>query len=267
MDVKVHLAVLARFKLLIAAGFVLAVLLAILSVAKLQFNRFPPLAYRGHELWMSHETLLVTQTGFPIGQSVYNEVLPVRQGNTPITGPESSYVQRFADTGRFATLAALYARLANSDQVERLLLKHHPVRGGVSISASAVTDSQVGPLPLVQVTGMGISRSAASAMARNASDALRQYISNEQTANSVPATSRVVLATVKRAGSTGPIEDSLGGTTLVSGHSKLKPMAVFIAVFGLFVAIAYILENLRPRIRLVKPAAEAEERRRNRPAA
>jgi hypothetical protein len=266
MDVKVHLAVLARFKLLLAAGFALAGLLAILAVAKPQFSRFPFLAYRGHELWMSHETLLVTQTGFPIGQSVFNEVLPVRQGNAPITGPQTSYVQRYADTGRFASLAALYARLANGDAVERLLLAHDPVRGGVSISASAVTDTQVGPLPLVQITGMGISRSASVAMAHNASGALRQYISNEQRANSVPDASRVVLATVKRAGTTSTIEDSLGGTTLVSGHSKMKPMAVFIAVFGLFVAIAYILENLRPRIRLVKPAKDDADYR-ERPAA
>ena len=68
------------------------------------------------------------------------------------------------------------------------------------------------------------------------------------------------------AGTTSTIEDSLGGTTLVSGHSKMKPMAVFIAVFGLFVAIAYILENLRPRIRLVKPAKDDADYR-ERPAA
>lgn len=248
MDVKVHLAVLARFKLLIAAGFVLALLLAILSAATFQFKGgMPSLAYRGHELWMSHETLLVTQAGGPFVQS------------NP--GP------RFSDTGRFSTLAALYARLANSDQVERLLLSHHRVPGGVSISASAITDSQVGPLPLVQITGMGTSQSAAAAMANGASDALRQSISDQQTADNIPNSGRVVLSTVKRAGSTGKIADALGGTTLVTGHSKMKPMAVFIGIFGLFVAIAYILENLRPRIRLVEPSVQDKDRDKHRPAA
>ena len=246
MDVKVHLAVLARFKLLIAAGFVLALLLAILSAAKIQLKGgTPSLVYRGHELWMSHETLLVTQAGGPYVTS----------------GP------RTPDTGRFSTLAALYARLANSDQVERLMLSHHRVPGGVSISASAITDSQVGPLPLVQITGMGTSQSAAAAMANGASTALRQSISDQQTSDNISAADRVVLSTVKRAGSTGPIADALGGTTLVTGHSKMKPMAVFIGVFGLFVAIAYILENLRPRIRLVEPSAQDKDRDKHRSAA
>lgn len=253
MDVKTHLAVLGRFRLLVTAGLVLAILLAVFSTATVTAKGgVPHLAYRGKELWMSHETLLVTQSGFPIGQSVYDEVVPLRQGNQRITGPNGTYVQRFADTGRFATLAALYARLANSDAVERLLLSRQPVRGGVSISATAVTDSQVGPLPLVQITGMGTSRDAAIAMAHNASTSLRSYISREQTANKVQDDSRVVLTTIKRAGSMGPIEDSLGGTTLVAGHSKLKPTAVFLGVLALFIALAYILENVRPRIRLVQ---------------
>jgi hypothetical protein len=248
MDVKVHLAVLARFKLLIAAGFVLALLLAILSAAKIQFKGgMPSLAYRGHELWMSHETLLVTQSGGPFIRTDIGT--------------------RFTDTGRFSTLAALYARLANGDQVERLMLSHHRVPGGVSISASAITDSQVGPLPLVQITGMGTSQSAANGMANGASAALRDVISAQQTADNVPDSNRVVLSTVKRAGNTGPIADALGGTTLVSGHSKMKPMAVFIGVFGLFIAIAYILENLRPRIRLVEPSAQDKDRDKHRPAA
>jgi len=263
MDAKVHLAVLGRFKVLLAGGLVLALLLSILSAAKLSFKGGPHLAYRSSELWMSHETLLVTQTGFPIGQSVYNEVVPLRQGNQPITGPSGTYVQRFADTGRFASLAALYARLANSDPVEQLLLSHRRVPGGVSISATAVTDSQVGPLPLVQVTGMGTSRGAAVGMAHNASNALRSYISRQQQANNVPDDSRVLLATIKRAGSSdGGIQDSLGGTTLVSGHSKLKPLIVFLGVFALFVAIAYILENFRPRIRLVTTEADKDQDRR-----
>lgn len=245
MDVKVHLAVLARFKLLIAAGFVLALLLAILSAAKIQFKGgMPSLAYRGHELWMSHETLLVTQAG----------------------GPFVS-VNPKGDTNRLSTLAALYARLANSDQVERLLLSHHRIPGGVSISASAITDSQVGPLPLVQITGMGTSQGAAATMANSASAALRDDIAAQQTADNVSDSNRVLLSTVKRAGTTGKIADALGGTTLVSGHSKMKPMAVFIGIFGLFVAIAYILENLRPRIRLVEPSAQDKDRDKHRPAA
>jgi hypothetical protein len=153
----------------------------------------------------------------------------------------------------------LYARLANSDPVERLLFAHGPVRGGVSLGATAVWDTQIGPLPLIQVTGMGITQRSAIAMAHNGATALRTYIASQQEANDVPKESRVLLATIKRAGSPNGVEDSLGGTTLVQGRSKVKPMIVLAAVLGLFIAIAYILENLRPQMRLV-PAPGTGER-------
>ena len=70
MDLKLHLGVLWRFKFLIAAGLVLAVVLAVLSVMRVSFQgTTPTLTWRGVEIWTSNETLLVTQSGFPIGQS------------------------------------------------------------------------------------------------------------------------------------------------------------------------------------------------------
>jgi hypothetical protein len=249
VDVSTHLAVLRRFKWLIVAGFVLAILLSVLSVAKVSAKG---LQYRKPQLWASHETLLVTQTGFPIGQSVYNEVVPLQTGDRPVaTGPNSSgtYVPRFADPGRFSTLAVLYARLANSDPVIHLLVTHGRVPGGVSLSANAVWDTQIGALPLIEMTGMGTSEAAAIAMAHNGAESLRTYIAGQQAANNVPTDSRVILTTIKRAGAPSGIADGLPGTFVVSGHSKMKPMVVFLGILGLFIATAYALENLRPRIR------------------
>jgi hypothetical protein len=254
MDLRLHLAVLWRFRLLMGIGLAVALLLAVLSVARISASG---LSYRGQELWVSHETLLVSQTGFPIGQSVFNEVVPVRTSNgTPVTGAQGNqdYVPRYADAGRFAELAVLYARLANSDPVERLLLARGPIKGGVSISAAGVTDQQAGPLPLIQVAGMGTTTTAAMAITHRAATALRRYIAEEQIHNNVPKESRVLLTTVKDAGSQSLIADGLPTTTLVQGHSKLRPMIVFVAIFGLFAAIAFILENLRPRLRLIEAA-------------
>ncbi len=183
MDVRLHLSVLWRFKWLVATGFVLALLLAVLSVARIGTKG---LSYRGSELWASHELLLVTQSGFPIGQSIYNEVVPLRTRTGDVTGSPGDYVPRYAGDGRFATLAVLYARLANSDPVEQLVLARGRVKGGVSLSATGVSDTQVGPLPLIQITGMGTSRGAAIAMAHNTSEALRGYIADQQVANKVP---------------------------------------------------------------------------------
>ena len=181
MDLRTHFAVVQRFKWLVAAGFALAVFLAVFSVARLDLKH-GGLSYRSPELWMSQEVLLVTQSGFPIGQSVYNEVLPLRTGNGGVLGQSGgNYVPRYANDGRFAALAVLYARLANSDPVERLIFAHGPVKGGVSIAATGVSDAQAGPLPLIQVVGMGTSRSSSVAMAHTAQSDARSISGSKVT--------------------------------------------------------------------------------------
>src|SRR4051812_44189213 len=144
MDLRLFFGVVWRFRLLVALGFVIATGLAVVSAAHVRFDGFQPqLSYRGEQLWVSHETILVSQTGFPIGQSVFNEVVPVKiaNGNT-ITGNGNDYVPRYADAGRFAELAVLYARLTNSDPVEHLIFAKGRVKNAVSLSATSVT-SQV----------------------------------------------------------------------------------------------------------------------------
>jgi hypothetical protein len=241
--------------LLVAAGFVIAVGLAVLSVAHVRLDGFKPvLAYRGEEIWVSHETILVSQTGFPIGQSVFSEVVPVKVADGSNTADPNDYVPRYADAGRFAQLAVLYARLANSDPVERLMFTQGPVPGALSLSATSVTSQVAGPLPMIDVTGMGTSPRAAVAITERGAWALRKYIAQQQVANHVPNDSRVVLSTVRSAGSRSAIEDGIPGTTLVQGHSMTRPLVIFLAVMGLFAGLAFVLENYRPRVRPVVDA-------------
>jgi hypothetical protein len=263
MDLRVHAAVLWRFRLLMGAGVLLALLLAILSIAKIGSSG---VTYRDKEQWLSHETLLVSQTGFPIGQSVLNEVVPLRTSSgSTVTGDQGNpdYIPRYADTGRFSELAVLYARLANSDPVERLLFKAGPIPGAVSISAAGVSDQAAGPLPLIEVSGVATTAKGAKNLTHRAATALKRYIATQQAHNNVPEESRVLLTTVKDASDRNLIEDGLQGTMLIKGHSKLRPMLVFVAVFGLFAAIAFVLENLRPRLRLVEAAPVSSNKRKS----
>jgi hypothetical protein len=84
-------------------------------------------------------------------------------------------------------------------------------------------------------------------MAHRGASALRSYIGSEQNANKVPPTSRVLLKTIKSAESPNGIAEGLSNALLVQGHSKMRPLVVFSAVLAMFLTLAYILENLRPR--------------------
>src|SRR5215470_1393727 len=103
MDFHLFGSVLWRFRYLVAAGLVVALLLSVLTVAKL-----PSFAPRTPPVYASHATLLVTQTGFPWGSAVqqYSQS-PTGEGGLVPAG----------DLTRLTNLANLYVQLANSDLI------------------------------------------------------------------------------------------------------------------------------------------------------
>ncbi len=58
-----------KHRLVLLVGFGLACLLAFVAVYRVGSNG---ISYRQQEQWVSHETLLVTQPGFPVGRTVLN---------------------------------------------------------------------------------------------------------------------------------------------------------------------------------------------------
>ena len=66
MDLRLFSRVVWRFRLLVGLGFLLALALAVLSLARVSFADGPHLTYRKPTIWSSVTTLLVTQrTGGP----------------------------------------------------------------------------------------------------------------------------------------------------------------------------------------------------------
>ena len=80
-------------------------------------------------------------------------------------------------------------------------------------------------------------------LARRGTKALIEYIEEQQRANGIPKEQRVVLAVVN--------EPKLGRgrTELLSGRSMTMPIVVFCVVLFATFGLAFILENLRPRVR------------------
>lgn len=236
IDLHLFGRVLWRFKFLVLGGFILAVLLATLAVAKVSLTDGKPVfAYREPQVWAAYETLLITQQGFPEG----NAILAPTQ--TP-TGSALAY----ADPGRFAYLADLYARLANSDAVQRRILPDGIEPPTVVTAAPVVSNiGNQGLLPMLIITGRSTMPQRAIGLTRAASAAFQSYLAERQAKAGIPDDQRVVISVL-----------NLPKKAIVATpHKKTTPLMVFLAVLAAAVGLALILENLRPRSRTAKPAS------------
>jgi hypothetical protein len=241
MDFGLYARVLWRFRFLVAVGAILATSLASLSVVRVSSDG---LTYRQSQLWMSNIRLLVTQTGFPEGR-LYAQTRDQTSKDQPV--PPGVAV---ADPARFNVLAILYAQLATSDPVRRLMLKEGPARG--RIIAQPLRDEQSGTLlPLMDLTTISQSPRGAITLAERAARALNTYLSDQQRVNQVPSTDRVVLQTLVQ-----PRE-----AELYQPRSKTIAIVVFLVVMLATFGLALLLENTRPRNRAIEDAAEAGVRR------
>lgn len=165
-------------------------------------------------------------------------VLPAASAGGP-----KAFTPPNAPSDRFIELANVYAALATSDPVERLIRRHGPLRGSITAIALKSTNGSDAPLPLVAVNGVSTSPERAMAVADRAAQGLRDYIEIEQRKNGIPDNQRVILSIVKEPGPTT--------TDLLKRRSKTLPIVIFLTTLLAFVGLTFILENLRPRIRPV----------------
>ncbi len=233
-----YLRVLWRFRLLVAVGLVLAIALAFASLVRVGFSQGSvSLSYRQQPTWQSTTRLFVTQEGFPWGRSVF----PTTPAAAPPTGSSGPSGLAFADPGRFAGLAVLYAQFINGDLIQRQIRKAVPQSH--ALSATAVTDPATNSaLPLIDVMSLAHTPSEAVRVSRAGADLFRSYIAEQQASADIPANQRVLLQVV----STRAIE--------VEGRKKTPALVAFLAVMIATVGLAFVLENLRPRSPAVAPA-------------
>jgi hypothetical protein len=242
MDFRLYGRVLWRFRLIVAGGFVVALILAMLAIVRIGPHG---LSYRHHELWATTTRLLVTQKGFPEGR-LYAQDPTTAATLTP--GQEAARLRiPVADPARFNNLAILYAELATSDPVRTLMLRDGPIVG--QTNATPLRDEASGVLlPLIDLTAISTSPTAAIKLADRNAAALDEYVSGEQHANNVPRSDRVVVQTV--------VEPRRA--KVFQPRSKTMAIVVFLAVLLATVGLAFALENLRPRVRTVNEAGETK---------
>jgi hypothetical protein len=235
MDLQLYARVLWRFRALLVLGLILAASLAFLSYVKVSFDGgVPELSYRDAEEWSSETTLFVTQQGFQYGR-VAEPYLPSDEeaGLPPIP---------LADPDRLAMLTALYARLANSDEVRALIRRDGPLNGFLDFEPVPAPEYS-GPsiLPLLNIRATAATPRDSVVLVTRATRAFRTWLVRQQTAAGIFPEQRVVVEVLNRASS----------PQLVAGRGKTLPIVVFLTVMTAVIGLIFILENLRPRVRTI----------------
>jgi hypothetical protein len=229
MDLGVYLRVLWRFRALVAAGILVSAGLAFLSHVRVDLDGgVPQVSYRTPLVWASTSTVLITERGFPWGASSLQDFEALQRGAQP-KGPQ------YTDPGRFTQLALLYARLAKSDGV-RAIVDRKGRPKGASYSVSPVIQDGI-TLPMLSISAWSTSPKDARELARVATEAFRSYIATEQNASAIPPERRVKLEVVR----------SANVARVISGRSIVRPMFVLIIALAATFALAFALENFRPR--------------------
>jgi len=230
---------------LVIGGVVVGVLLALLSYYKPVLNGgVPSLEPRKAETWQASEILFLTQSGFPAGRTE-QPVVTVRVGG------EETTMARYADPGKFTSLAPLYAQLANSDVVkERAISAGGPLEGTARTIPTADTSyGAVNGLPMLSVFATAPTRQGARSTAARISSAFRDYIVAEQNAAKIPDNKRIEIEVVNEA----------GDETLLVPRKKTLPVVVLLAVLSATIALAFMRENTRKRVETIETVEDTED--------
>lgn len=249
MDLALYGRVLWRFRLIVFLGLIIAVLLAVLAVARPELkNGSLRLTYRDQQGWTSTSRVWVTQAGFPLGRSVYDQYLPA---------PKSTDVQipKFSDPTRFSSLATVFTALVPSDGVEQIMRRKGPIDGEIGASQPTLPGNGSIVLPFVDVFATASSPERAQSLSALASRSLISYVEKEQQANNIPTDKRVVLQVVSAA----------QPAVLTKARPKSRPVIVLLATLLVVIGLTFFLENLRPRVQPVSigsktPSAPAADR-------
>ena len=218
MDLELYLRVLWRFKLLIAAGFLVAAGLAFLSVVRVSPTSSPAFSYREDEVWVGRASFETEEEGM--------------------------------NAGRTGELSPIYARLATSDAVRNLVRAEGPIDDETEyIEVAPVLanpwNSNSAPLPILQINSYATTPERAKELTRREIHAFQQYLAGEQEANKIPEETRVLVTEMQTA---LPPE-------LLTARSKTLPVVVFMTIMLGFIGLAFLGENLRPRVRVAAEEA------------
>jgi hypothetical protein len=253
MDLKRHLQVLWRFRLILVAGVLLGTILALLASFRLDGTQ---LTWRSSQTFESTSTLFVTQPGFPWGRvtlpAVTQSQVPAAEGQQADGSNSSGQPTQRREYGvpeRFADLAVLYAYLASSEQV-RALMNPQP-RSADEVTITPLSNPGTGAgLPLLLITAKGTDPVRVKGLTEAAVKAVKDYLKTQQQKADIASGARTEIQVLNRPSK----------PYVVEGHAYIGSVIAFFLMIAFAVGLAYVLENLRPRgPKLVPAPADAAE--------
>ena len=239
MDLPLYFRVLWRFRLIVLPGLVVAIALAVLAYGKVDLSHGFKVTPRAVPEYHDDALLLVTQRGFPWGSS--------QQPYVPGDVNKGLPAVPVGDFSRMSGIAMIYSELADSDTV-KALVRHKPTKTE-KLFTSPYAPASAPPgtvLPMVALSADAASPARAAELINARIAAFRAYIAARQTKADLSDQKRVVVQ-VLRAGNPDT-------AIVVSGKKKTLPVVVFLAVMIAVVGLAFMLENMRPRVRPVEQA-------------
>jgi hypothetical protein len=218
MDLELYGRVLWRFRLVVGFGLLLAIVLTIFATAKVDFGA-GKLTYRAKEQWAAYSQIFVRERKF-----AYGDVRPGRR-----------------DPSTFAPNAIIIANLANTDAVRQLAFGNKPVPGTVEAAALTTSPTSTDALPIISIAGLADSAAKAKYLTRNATRGLIRYVRIQDERSAIAPRDRVMLEVIKQP----------NAAKLLKGRSQTLPIVIFLTVMAAVIGLVFILENLRPRVRVV----------------
>jgi len=214
VNLQIYTRVLWRFRYLMVAGLVLAVVIAIVSYAT-----------SASALYQAEARLFVTAPGFPIGTA---QQKVVDTGGTPTA---------IGDPSRLTDVASLYAELASSDTVRRAALAGSGLTGKITAQVESTPVETL--VPVVDVQAAVHSYQGSITLAERAARAFQQWVTRQEVAAKIPSSQRVLVQLIAKPDK----------PTVLVPKKKTLPIALFLIVLIVFIAAAFVLENLRPEPR------------------
>lgn len=237
MDLRRYAEVARRWWKVLAVGFALALAIAFVAAFRIGGDG---LEYRTSATWQADQDILLTTQGFPLGRA--KATLESGGGDSAVIGEGD----QLAVSARLIELAGLYAQLSSSDAVVALMEETGPPVEGELSALQFTTPGGTG-LPAVRLQALASSPDEAIELVRRNSEAFETLVRERQRAAEIPASERVVLATLREA----------QVATEVSGRSLIAPVVAFLATLAFTVGLVLLLENVRPA-RAVATSSDAD---------
>ena len=235
MDLALYGRVIWRFRLLVVIGVLLATLLALLSMVRISFDGTPTLQYRQSEQWVSRAMLLITEPQFPEGRSVFQQSIPPAERNQDSGVCADIRRPAAVHQPREPLRPACYERSGSADPPRgRPTSRRHRVGSGVHRQRLGVAPTSLDRRNCQDTR-------QARVLAQRAMNGFLRYLEREQARSGIPTRQRVVLQVVKQPNK----------VLLLRGRPKTLPIVIFLAVLLATFGIAFMLENLRPRLQEV----------------